>query len=91
MLPSSRRSNECLVALSSVGRITEQTPREALARGAAFLTSMQTESGDWPQQHISGVLNRNSMITYANYRNIFPLWALGLYRRHVLLGEALPL
>ncbi|MEW5319594.1 MAG: hypothetical protein WDW38_010738 [Sanguina aurantia] len=68
-----------------------QTPRAALARGAAFLTSMQTASGDWPQQHISGVFNRNSMITYANYRNIFPLWALGLFRRHVLLEEALPL
>lgn len=68
-----------------------QTPREALARGAAFLAKMQTPSGDWPQQHISGVFNRNSMITYANYRNIFPLWALGLFRRHVLLQEALPL
>ncbi len=29
---------------------------------------MQEESGDWPQQHISGVFNRNCMITYANYR-----------------------
>lgn len=28
----------------------------------------QEESGDWPQQHISGVFNRNCMITYANYR-----------------------
>lgn len=47
----------------------------------------QCESGDWPQQHISGVFNRNCMITYANYRNIFPIWALGLYRRLVLLGH----
>jgi len=28
----------------------------------------QLSSGDWPQQHISGVFNRNCMITYANYR-----------------------
>jgi hypothetical protein len=28
----------------------------------------QEASGDWPQQHISGVFNRNCMITYANYR-----------------------
>jgi cycloartenol synthase len=28
----------------------------------------QEGSGDWPQQHISGVFNRNCMITYANYR-----------------------
>jgi hypothetical protein len=48
--------------------------------------SAQLPSGDWPQQHISGVFNRNCMITYANYRNIFPIWALGLYRRLVLGG-----
>ena len=36
-----------------------------------------------------GVFNHNCMITYANYRNIFPLWALGQYRRR-LRGEPLP-
>lgn len=58
-----------------------------LHRGAAFLMRAQQRNGDWPQQHISGVFNRNCMITYANYRNIFPVWALGVYRRCVLLGE----
>uniref|UniRef100_A0A383VVZ0 Squalene cyclase C-terminal domain-containing protein n=1 Tax=Tetradesmus obliquus TaxID=3088 RepID=A0A383VVZ0_TETOB len=58
-----------------------------LHKGAAFLMRAQQASGDWPQQHISGVFNRNCMITYANYRNIFPIWALGLYRRLVLLGH----
>jgi cycloartenol synthase len=37
-------------------------------RAAAFLMRSQEASGDWPQQHISGVFNRNCMITYANYR-----------------------
>jgi cycloartenol synthase len=62
---------------------------EALAplhRAARYLLRAQEASGDWPQQHISGVFNRNCMITYANYRNIFPIWALGLYRRCVLGG-----
>lgn len=59
----------------------------ALHRGAAYLMRRQEAGGDWPQQHISGVFNRNCMITYANYRNVFPIWALGLYRRVVLLGE----
>lgn len=58
-----------------------------LHRGAAFLMRMQRPDGDWPQQHISGVFNQNCMITYANYRNTFPIWALGLYRRCVLGGE----
>ena len=55
-----------------------------LHRAARFLLSMQEPCGDWPQQHISGVFNRNCMITYANYRNIFPLWALGEYKAHCL-------
>lgn len=59
----------------------------ALHRAAAFLLRIQNANGDWPQQHISGVFNQNCMITYANYRNIFPIWGLGLYRRCVLLGE----
>lgn len=45
---------------------------------------LQEASGDWPQQTISGVFNRNCMITYANYRNIFPIWALGEYKTQVL-------
>jgi cycloartenol synthase len=37
-------------------------------RAAACLLRLQLPTGDWPQQHISGVFNRNCMITYANYR-----------------------
>jgi len=61
---------------------------EPLHRAAVCLMRAQAASGDWPQQHISGVFNQNCMITYANYRNIFPVWALGVYRRCVLLGES---
>jgi cycloartenol synthase len=77
-----------MLGMLSVGYY-EVDPR-LLDRAAAFLVKAQHADGDWPQQHISGVFNRNCMITYANYRNIFPLWALGAYsaavrgeRRHV--------
>lgn len=43
---------------------------EPLHRAAVFLMRAQQGSGDWPQQHISGVFNRNCMITYANYRYV---------------------
>jgi len=51
-----------------------------LHAAAAALLRLQLPNGDWPQQRISGVFNRNCMITYANYRNIFPIWALGEVR-----------
>jgi squalene/oxidosqualene cyclase-like protein len=52
---------------------------EAVEKGIGFLLRMQKNDGDWPQQSISGVFNFNCMISYSNYRNIFPLWALGAY------------
>jgi len=56
-------------------------------KAVAFLVRSQESSGDWPQQLISGVFNNSCMITYANYRLIFPIWALGCYRTEVLGHE----
>jgi len=53
--------------------------RSPLRRAADFLVRMQDENGDWPQQLISGVFNRNCMITYGKYRATFPMWALNEY------------
>ncbi|PRW45118.1 Cycloartenol synthase isoform A [Chlorella sorokiniana] len=71
-----------MLALMAVGY--HEVDRKPLDAAARCLIRLQEESGDWPQQHISGVFNRNCMITYANYRNIFPIWALGEYRTKVL-------
>ena len=43
--------------------------RGPIDAGVRFLMNSQLSNGDWPQQHISGVFNRNCMITYANYRS----------------------
>eukprot|EP00053_Salpingoeca_punica_P023596 m.10868 g.10868 ORF g.10868 m.10868 type:complete len:730 (-) comp5338_c1_seq1:40-2229(-) len=52
---------------------------EAIRRGIRFLIQRQRPSGDWLQESISGVFNKNCMISYSNYKNIFPIWALGRF------------
>ncbi|EKX53909.1 hypothetical protein GUITHDRAFT_63716, partial [Guillardia theta CCMP2712] len=60
--------------------LPEEVYVHAVEQGIKYLMSMQTPAGDWEQQEgITGVFNRSCGITYTQYRNIFPLWALGRY------------
>lgn len=72
--------NTAWALLALIAADYQSRDRQPLDAAARCLMNMQLSNGDWPQQHISGVFNRNCMITYANYRNIFPLWALGKYQ-----------
>ena len=57
----------------------ERLVLESIDRAASFLAATQAAGGDWHEEAIAGVFNRTCMITYDNYRRIFPVWALGLY------------
>ena len=66
-------------ALLTLMRAGWEGDEGVIERGVRLLLERQTKEGDWEQEGISGVFNGNCCITYTNYRNIFPMWALGRY------------
>jgi squalene/oxidosqualene cyclase-like protein len=53
--------------------------KKVLHLGINFIISRQEQNGDFPQEAITGVFNKNCMETYTSYRNVFPIWALARY------------
>ncbi len=67
-----------LLALLSAG----EQHRESVRQGIAYLVETQAANGEWPEDEFTGTgFPRDFMLKYHLYRNCWPLWALGRYRR----------
>ncbi|XP_008681131.1 achilleol B synthase isoform X1 [Zea mays] len=80
--PHGVNTAQAMLALLYAGQV-EQDPAP-LYRAAKELINMQMENGEFPQQEIVGNFNSSLFFNYPNYRNLFPIWALGEFRRRLV-------
>ncbi|KAK6890100.1 Lanosterol synthase [Candida tropicalis] len=69
-------------AWALIGLILANYPdKEPIKRGIQFLMKRQLPTGEWKYEDIEGVFNHSCAIEYPSYRFLFPIKALGLYRK----------
>ncbi|KAF2271514.1 family 10 polysaccharide lyase, partial [Westerdykella ornata] len=69
-------------AWAVVGLLEAEYPdKEPIRRGVKLMMERQRGNGEWVQEGIEGVFNKSCMISYPNYKFIFPIKALGMYAR----------
>jgi squalene/oxidosqualene cyclase-like protein len=66
-----------VMALLACGRAKSPS----VTRAIVFLLDRRLPDGTYPEENIAGVFNKTCAIHYDNYLKIFPVWALGLYRK----------
>ncbi|CAI2178279.1 19794_t:CDS:10 [Funneliformis geosporum] len=69
-------------AYALLGLMSAKYPDEkVLRRGIELIMSRQLSTGEWKQEAIEGVFNKNVAISYPNYKFVFTIWALGKYAK----------
>ena len=70
-----------IIALLEAGFGESESQRDVLRRAVRLIMQRQQANGEWLQEAIEGVFNKSCMISYPNYKFIFPIKALGMYAR----------
>ncbi|RDW84763.1 terpene cyclase family member protein [Coleophoma cylindrospora] len=69
-------------AWACIGLLEAQYPdRAPIEKGLKLIMSRQQPNGEWLQEAIEGVFNKSCMISYPNYKFIFPMKALGMFAK----------
>ncbi|EHK97929.1 putative Lanosterol synthase [Glarea lozoyensis 74030] len=75
-------SQVVMTAWAIIGLLEARYPdRKRIEKGLKLIMSRQQANGEWLQEAIEGVFNKSCMISYPNYKFIFPMMALGKYAR----------
>src|SRR5262249_18278495 len=64
---------------------------DVMARAAHYLVSTQQADGSWLRQEPVGVFFQSALLDYTLFKQIFPVWALGLYEQKRMQRGALSL
>ena len=73
-------SQVVMTAWALIGLILAKYPDvKHIKKGIKLLMERQQPNGEWLQEAIEGVFNKTAMISYPNYKFIFPMKALGMF------------
>ncbi|KAI0997606.1 Lanosterol synthase [Podosphaera aphanis] len=73
-------SQVVMTAWAIIGLMEAKYPhRSRIEKGIKLIMSRQQANGEWLQEAIEGVFNKSCMISYPNYKFIFPIKALGMF------------
>ncbi|PQE28585.1 lanosterol synthase protein [Rutstroemia sp. NJR-2017a WRK4] len=69
-------------AWACIGLLEANYPdRAPIEKALKLIMSRQQANGEWLQEAIEGVFNKSCMISYPNYKFIFPMKALGMFAK----------